>query len=222
MRGRRSDIDLTGKTFNELFVNGQSNLRKGRSPAWDCTCSCGKNCLFITNELLSGKAKSCGHLRGQARTLDLTGKIFSDLTVLYKVANKGTGKTAKGKIVGKTFWHCSCSCGKECDIQTSDLTSGKRKDCGHSFNLYLHQARTQDITDKTYGYLQVIEMLQCILCFINLYGKIRKSSCQIIPVLGICTVQQVDQRILCCFGTCYKFFGIDLLLITAETVKGLQ
>lgn len=162
MQGRKKDIDLSGQTFYELFVVGASAQRKGRRPAWDCRCSCGKECLYTTNELTSGRAKSCGHLRGKVRALDLTGMTFQDLTVLYKTFNKGTGKSSNGNIVGKTFWHCICTCGKECDVQTSDLTSGKRKDCGHSHDAYMHQIRTKDITGEIHGYLKVLKMLPSI------------------------------------------------------------
>lgn len=158
MQGRRSDIDLTGKQFYELFVKGEGP-RINNKPTWDCICSCGKECYYLTNDLKSGRRKSCGHLIGHNKALDLTGKVFYDLTVQYRVPNKGTGKSPKGNIVGKTFWHCLCSCGIECDIQTSDLTSGKRKDCGHSHRSYLHQKRTKDISGETHGYLKVLEML---------------------------------------------------------------
>ena len=144
MMGRRADIDLTGQTFFELFVKGPSNIRIRNRPTWDCVCSCGQECNYTTAELKSGKRKSCGHLRGQSRTLDLTGMVFTDLTVLYKVPNK---RASEGKY-GKTFWHCKCICGIECDCQTSDLTSGKRKDCGHSHNAYMHEKRTKDINGE--------------------------------------------------------------------------
>ena len=158
MKGRKTDIDFTGQTINELFVIGASEQRKGRCPAWDCKCSCGKICLFTTYELRSGRAKSCGHLRGQSRTLNLTGKKFFDLTVLYKVPNK---RVRPGKY-GKTYWHCLCTCGEECDVQTSDLTMGKRKDCGHSHDEYMHQIRTKDIVGNVYSYLEVTEMLPSV------------------------------------------------------------
>lgn len=161
MRGRKKDINLIGNTYYELFVKGEGVKPNGK-PAWLCECSCGKECLYTTRELLTCKRKSCGHLRGQSRTLDLTGQTFYDLTVQYKTQNKGNGKSANGNIVGKTFWHCVCSCGKECDVQTSDLTSGKRKDCGHSHDAYMHEVRTADITGNIYGYLKVDQMLPSI------------------------------------------------------------
>ena len=158
MKGRRSDIDLTGQQFYELFVKGEGPRIKNK-PTWDCECSCGVECFCYTFELKSGKKKSCGHLRGRSKALDLTGQVFNDLTVQYRVPNKGTGKSNSGNVVGKSFWHCLCVCGVECDVQTSDLTSGKRKDCGHSHNAYMHQSRTKDISGEIHGYLKVLEML---------------------------------------------------------------
>ena len=160
--GRRADIDLTNQYFNELFVVGPSNIRKHNKPTWDCVCLCGKTCNYTTSELKSGRAKSCGHLRGKSRMLDLTGEIFSDLTVLYKVPNKGNAISSNGNLVGRTYWHCMCTCGKECDVQTSDLTSGNRKDCGHSHNAFMHEKRTKDISGNIYKHLEVLEMLPAI------------------------------------------------------------
>ena len=159
MKGRKKDIDLTRETFYELFVNGPSDIRINNKPAWNCTCSCGNECNYTTYDLKSGKRKSCGHLRGKSRTLDLIGQTFHDLTVLYKVPNKGNSKSPKGNVVGRTYWHCLCSCGIECDAQTTDLTSGKRKDCGHSHKAYMHQTRTKNIVGEIHGYLEVLEML---------------------------------------------------------------
>ena len=162
MMGRRANLDLTGQQFHELFVKGSSDIRVRNSPTWECICTCGETCFCLTNDLLSGKKKSCGHLRGRTTALDLTGQTFFDLTVLYKAPNKGMNKSPSGNIVGRTYWHCICTCGEECDVQTSDLTSGKRKDCGHAHDAYLHETRTKDITDEVYGYLKVIEMLPSI------------------------------------------------------------
>jgi len=151
MQGRKKEYDLEGKTFGELFVKGEGP-RINNKPTWQCLCSCGKECTATTRDLVSGKKKSCGHLRGHSRELDLTGKVFNDLTVLYKIPNKH----------GKTYWKCLCSCGEECDCQTSDITSGKRKDCGHSHSEYMHTARTIDIVGNIYSYLQVQEMLPSV------------------------------------------------------------
>lgn len=157
MQGRRKDIDLIGKTYGELFVKGEGP-RVNNKPTWLCLCSCGKECTATTRDLLSGKKKSCGHLRGHSTELDLTGQTFDDLTVLYKLPNKNVGPNK----YGKTQWRCLCVCGKECDCQTSDLTSGKRKDCGHAHDEYMHTSRTKNIVGNIYGHLLVKEMLPSI------------------------------------------------------------
>lgn len=148
MKGRRSDIDLTGKKINELFVRGEGPRIKNK-PTWECECSCGKICYKLTNEIISGNVKSCGHLRGRNSSLDLTGRQFNDLTALYYAFTKGK----------KRYWHCKCSCGEECDVVTSELTCGIRKDCGHTHNAYLHEKRTKSIVGEIHGYLKVLEML---------------------------------------------------------------
>ena len=155
MQGRRKDINLIGQTFSELTVIGEGERIKNK-PTWKCICSCGSICYATTYELKSNVRKSCGHLRGKSRLLDLSGKQFNDLTVLYQVENK---KFTDYYKTGRTYWRCRCSCGKECDVQTSDITRGKRKDCGHSHDEYLHTKRTIDISGNIYGQLKVIEML---------------------------------------------------------------
>lgn len=92
MKGRRSDIDLTGNKVNELFVRGEGPRIKNK-PTWECECSCGKICYRLTNDLVSGKVKSCGHLRGRNSSLDLTGRQFNDLTALYYAFTKGKKDT---------------------------------------------------------------------------------------------------------------------------------
>lgn len=52
-------LELTGKKFGRLNVVHYSKTDKG----WICNCDCG-NCVTInTNNLTSGKSKSCGCLR---------------------------------------------------------------------------------------------------------------------------------------------------------------
>lgn len=55
------------------------------------------------------------------RFIDMAGKKFTKITVLYQ-----SGKSASGSIV----WHCICECGNECDINGSSLRSGHTKSCG--------------------------------------------------------------------------------------------
>lgn len=53
--------------------------------------------------------------------IDLTGKKFERLTVLYKTDRKQGNEW---------FWHCKCDCGNECDIVGVSLRTGRTKSCG--------------------------------------------------------------------------------------------
>lgn len=52
-------VDLTGKTFGELYVIGRTQ-KKGMPVYWDCRCSCGKIKSVAAKHLKSGATKSCG------------------------------------------------------------------------------------------------------------------------------------------------------------------
>jgi len=56
-----------------------------------------------------------------SRIIDLTGRRFTRLLVLYD-----TGERKNGRVI----WRCKCDCGNEVDIRTHDLTSGHTKSCG--------------------------------------------------------------------------------------------
>ena len=53
-------INLTGKKFARLNVTGNFILTKQGRRKWECRCDCGKTTWVVTNNLLSGKTKSCG------------------------------------------------------------------------------------------------------------------------------------------------------------------
>jgi len=56
-----------------------------------------------------------------SRIVDLTGRRFGRLVVLYESEER------KG---GRLTWHCRCNCGNEVDIIGRNLTSGHTKSCG--------------------------------------------------------------------------------------------
>ena len=53
--------------------------------------------------------------------IDLTGKQFNRLTVLYD-----TGR----KQGNEHIWHCRCQCGNECDVVGGSLRANRTKSCG--------------------------------------------------------------------------------------------
>lgn len=142
--------NLLGKRFGRLLVIEET--RKNRYVAWRCKCDCGNETTVITHYLLSGKIVSCGCYRkdnaSKTFTKDLTGKIFSELTVVGP-----TDKRKNGAIV----WECLCSCGKTTYVQTGNLTSGHTKSCGHLHDTL--ESKRANLVGKRYGRLVVEEFL---------------------------------------------------------------
>ena len=76
--------------------------------------------------------------------LDLTNQKFNKLTAIERVSNKNN----------RTYWRCSCECGNEIIVQTSDLTSGHTKSCGC---LRKEGNKKIDITNQKFGRLTAIK-----------------------------------------------------------------
>ncbi|KKL64989.1 hypothetical protein LCGC14_2159500, partial [marine sediment metagenome] len=124
---RRNPTDLVGKRFGRLVVLSFSGRGNGGHLMWNCQCDCG-----VTKPIAGGhlrhKTKSCGCLRRQntrergLRNLkDLTGKTFSNLTVIHRDTFVPTGRPR---------WVCRCSCGTEKTIAGSNLVNGTIRSCG--------------------------------------------------------------------------------------------
>ena len=142
--------NLLGKRFGRLLVVEET--RKGRYVAWRCECDCGNETTVISHYLLSGKIVSCGCYRkdkaAQQFTKDLTGQIFSELTILGP-----THKRQNGAIV----WQCQCSCGNITEVPTGNLQTGHTRSCGHLHNTLI--ANRGDIVGQRYGRLVVEKFL---------------------------------------------------------------
>lgn len=61
-------------------------------------------------------------IQPNSRKLDLTGRSFGELKVLYPAPSRNDRYTR---------WVCLCSCGKETEVRTDFLTSGHTTSCGH-------------------------------------------------------------------------------------------
>ena len=117
--------DLTGQKFNKLTVLEKDNIRKNNY--WICQCECGNTTSVRGIDLQRGQVKSCGCLltehikKYNIAPLELEGKRFNKLIVLYRIENDSKGHS---------MWHCKCDCGNECDIEGSHLINGNTKSCG--------------------------------------------------------------------------------------------
>lgn len=122
---------------------------------YKCLCSCGKVTTVQRECLNRGTTKSCGHLKKYVfnpEPKDLSEKSFNDLDVLYIDDTKPSG-------CGKhTYWICQCrKCGKSRSIRSSDLINGTAKDCGCGKSERASNGRFRDLSNKTFGNLEVIE-----------------------------------------------------------------
>lgn len=135
--------DLTGQIFGELKpikIVGKS--KSGN--IWECECSCGKIVNVLAARLLSGKTKSCGHLKRQEKvSRDLIGLRFGRLTVI-------------GKSKKKKYWVCKCDCGNIKEVYESSLLNNKTKSCGCLHKEKVHEALCEDLTGNRYGRWTVI------------------------------------------------------------------
>lgn len=118
-------INLLGNQIGDLTVIEKTISRRGK-PAWKCRCSCGKEIVSETYDLLPNPKKnnkpnttSCGCSRG-VYGIDLTGKRFGKLVVIEPIQ--------EGK--GNKKWKCQCDCGNITTPTTSSLVRNKTIGCG--------------------------------------------------------------------------------------------
>lgn len=112
--------DLTGQRFGRLTVIKEGERSKGGRVQWLCKCDCGSYKTVTTNNLTSGRTKSCGCLHREAIIKDLTGKRFGRLTVIRE--NGRHGRRVK--------WLCRCDCGNFITALSTSLVEGNIKSCG--------------------------------------------------------------------------------------------
>ena len=85
------------------------------------------------------------------QAIDLSGRKFGKLTVLYRVENhiSKNGNT-------RPVWHCKCDCGNEIDVLALNLTRNHTKSCGCA-RTDGRKKLTLDITGQRFGNLVAIK-----------------------------------------------------------------
>lgn len=58
-------LELAGKRFGRLLVEGISDRRRGTRPLWLCHCDCGTEYFTESTNLVSGRVRSCGCLKAE-------------------------------------------------------------------------------------------------------------------------------------------------------------
>ena len=132
---------LTGKKFGKLTVIEDVGLEKVK-----CICECGNQIDVNRRYLLNGHRKSCDCMRGQNRTIDLTGKKFGRLTVIERAEN----------LNGRVAWRCKCDCGNEKITTTQLLRRGTISSCGCLNSELSSERRFKDLSGQRFGKLTVI------------------------------------------------------------------
>ena len=119
--------DLTNKRFGRWTVEERADTMKG--VYWICRCDCGTRKVIRGTSLTSGNSTSCGCYSSEKlrelRILNLTGKKYGNLTVLFQV--KDFLSSVNGKK--RSRWKCKCDCGNFKIIQKDSLMNGTSS-CG--------------------------------------------------------------------------------------------
>lgn len=81
--------------------------------------------------------------------VDLTGRIFGRLTVLYRYKDNASG--------GQAQWVCKCSCGNFKVIRGSSLRTKHTTSCGCLTYENASRSNIKDLTNQRFGKLTVLE-----------------------------------------------------------------
>jgi len=134
-----------GDRFGHLTIINKDTRPLHRS-SWLCRCDCGRELYVITSDLLRGiKSCGCSHFSDKYAPIDLTGKRFGLLTVIFRHPSTKSPHT----------WVCHCDCGNTVNISTSNLLSGHNKSCG-CITRKIQEAYSQDLTGRRFNHLTVL------------------------------------------------------------------
>ena len=155
-------IDLTGKRFGLLKVEGRAdqNAKSSGASLWACRCRCGKATVVDGRDLRRGATRSCGKSGcvGPPRTAReqlAEAKRLLERPLKPKHDNKHEGvdrrKLVKRDLTGRTFgrlrvkrfshrdrynkdlWVCVCKCGRTRIVRGTALLAGRNISCGSRY-----------------------------------------------------------------------------------------
>ena len=129
-------LDLTGQRYGRLTAISLSDKKQNGKTFWNCICDCGNYTTVSTNNLRTGKVKSCGCAHKLAKLEDLTNQIFGDLTVLELDTSKN---------YSRIHWKCKCKCGNYISVAACHLKSGIIQSCGCKNNISQGEEKIKNI-----------------------------------------------------------------------------
>lgn len=143
-----------GQTFGDLTIldvtysSSKANHRPIRK--FECLCSCGEKVVKRANQVLSGRARSCGHLKKKDYS-NLIGQKFGELTILE------ISEPIK-ELNSRRISTCLCSCGRKVKSNFSAVINGQTKTCGDC-SRGVRSTRDKDcsyLIGKTIGELTIL------------------------------------------------------------------
>lgn len=146
-------IDLTDRTYGNLYVIERLAKYKNNKTYYRCRCKCGNERIVYSYDLTSGKVTTCHtcgkEIGSQKRRIDRTGERFDRLVILemlYRYKNN------------KTYVRCKCDCGNEKIIDMNNIINGSIRSCGclESESRYSRK-HFIDITGRRFGKLIALE-----------------------------------------------------------------
>ena len=114
---RKAILRTSAKWSDVIQENGKKN---GRT-AWLCKCDCGNYTTVQGTLLNKSRVISCGCLRDEEITIDITGKKFNHLTAIC------FDHVSEDK---RYYWKFRRNCGNEIIARKIYVTRGELKSCG--------------------------------------------------------------------------------------------
>lgn len=136
MIGQQFGVYLVLKKDEEL-----STLKK--RIYWVCQCQKCGNIISVRDDNVKRGPKSCPECKH-----DITGQRFGKLVALSKTRIDQNGHS---------YWLCQCDCGKQKEIASSSLKSGKTISCGCIHRQITSEKFLKDLTGQKFGKLTVIK-----------------------------------------------------------------
>lgn len=186
---KRTFKDLTGIRLSDIGIeNSKLTVIKraedcvsdngNRSATWLCKCDCGNETVIRTSSLLSGHTKTCGHCGFKTientRILDLSDLKFGDLKVDSMIVSEDKNVSTK--------WLCSCECGNQTIVSTSNLISGHTCSCGHCGFDTIENTRQIDLTGLKFNRLTVKNKIDSLywLCQCECGNEVKVTTTKLI------------------------------------------
>lgn len=134
----RVRTDLTGRTFQRLFVLGRapSDITSGgqKVSKWWCICSCSEHTIISVrgNNLTSGNSKSCGCWNKEVSTKRIVaaGKSCAANLEHQRFGKLEALRPTNERRYGSVVWECRCDCGQIHYVTANTLQKGASNSCG--------------------------------------------------------------------------------------------